>query len=77
MADQAGWHPDQLVSQGGDHGLAVADAVTKELPAGSGGGGELVQPAGDADREQRNVPLTTRGAGILDGRRCELRETQQ
>ena len=33
--------------------MAVADAVTEQLPVGSGGGGELVNPAGDADREQR------------------------
>ena len=58
MADQAGRHSDQPVAQGGDHGLAVADAVTKELPVGSGGGGELVGPAGDADREQR-TPTST------------------
>ena len=53
VADEAGGHADQPVAQGGDHGLAVADAVTEHLTGGSGGGGELVQPARDADREQR------------------------
>ena len=51
MADESGGHADQPVPQGGDHGLV--DAVTEQRCAGSGGGGELMWPAGDAWREQR------------------------
>ena len=40
------------VPQGGDHGFAGADAVAGEGAVGSGGGGELVQPAGDGGGEQ-------------------------
>jgi hypothetical protein len=29
VTDQAGGHADQPVAQGGDHGLVLADAVTK------------------------------------------------
>lgn len=53
MTDESGWYPDQPVTQSGDHDLAIADAVTGQLPAGSGSRGELVQPAGDADCDQR------------------------
>src|SRR5947209_13217147 len=52
VADEATGHADQPVSQGGDHGLAVADAVSGQPAVGAGGGGEVVQPAGDADCEQ-------------------------
>jgi hypothetical protein len=52
VADQPGRYPEQPVPQGGDHALAAADAVA-EQPGARVGRGELVQPAGDAGREQR------------------------
>src|SRR5512133_788419 len=52
VTDQPGRYPDQSVSQGGDHGLAAADTVA-EQPGARAGRSELVQPAGDAGREQR------------------------
>ena len=36
MADQSGGDADQPVPQGGDHGLAVADAVPEQRPSGVG-----------------------------------------
>ena len=53
MTDQPGGDADQPVPQGGDHGLAVADTVPEQAAVGGGGGGELVQPAGEAGGEQR------------------------
>lgn len=40
------------MSQGGDHGLALADAVSGQSAVRTGDGGEVVRPAGDVDREQ-------------------------
>src|SRR6187549_648578 len=51
VTDQPGRYPDQPVPQGGDHGLAAADAMAEQQGARAGRG-ELVQPAGDACREQ-------------------------
>src|SRR5687768_11427710 len=42
VADQAGGHREQSVPQGGDHGLAAADAVAAKSAVRGGGGGELV-----------------------------------
>jgi len=42
VADKSGWDTDQPVSQGGDHGVAAADAMPGQLTAGPGGRGELV-----------------------------------
>src|SRR6188472_1858022 len=47
VVDQPGGDADQSVPQGGDHGLAIADAVSGQGAVGCGGGGELVQPAGE------------------------------
>ena len=53
VADQPAGDGDQPPAQGGDHGLAAADAVTGQDGRAPGGGGELVQPRGDAGRQQR------------------------
>jgi hypothetical protein len=53
VADQTARDAEQPVPQGGDHGLTVADAVPGQGAVGRGGGGELVQPAGQGDTEQR------------------------
>jgi hypothetical protein len=37
VADQPGRHPDEAVPQGGDHGLALAEAVTGQRAVGAGG----------------------------------------
>lgn len=42
VVDQAGGDADQAVPQGGDHGLALADAPAQQRALGGGGGGELV-----------------------------------
>jgi len=41
------------VPRGGDHGLTVSHAVPSQSTVGCGNGGELVQPAGQGDTEQR------------------------
>ena len=51
MSHEPGGNADQPVPQGRDHGLAVPDAVPDQAAVGGGGGGELVQPAGEADAE--------------------------
>src|SRR6478736_9127388 len=53
VTDQSGGDTDQPVPQGGDHGLAIADAVPEQPAVGCGGAGELMQPAGEAGGEQR------------------------
>ena len=44
---------DQPSAEGGDHGLAAADAVAVQDHLAAGGGGELMQPGGHAGGEQR------------------------
>jgi len=58
------------VPQAGDHGFAAAEAVPEQSAAESWMGGELVQPAGDAGREQR-APTSTAvlTCGYPEGRR--------
>src|SRR6266511_3120452 len=53
VADQAGRDTDQSPAQGGDHGLAVADAVPGQGVIGQDGAGELVEPAGHGGGQQR------------------------
>ena len=53
VADQPGRDADEPVSQGGDHRLAVTDAVPDQAAVRAGAGGELVQPAGESGGEQR------------------------
>ena len=56
VADQPGRDADEPVSQGGDHRLAVTDAVPDRAAVRAGAGGELVQPAGESGGEQRPHP---------------------
>ena len=51
MTDDAGGDGDQPVVQGGDHGLAAADAVSDQSPVPLGGG-EVVQPTAERGGEQ-------------------------
>jgi hypothetical protein len=68
VVDHPGGDADQSVPQGGDHGLAAVDAVPEQSPAESGGGGELVQPTGDAGREQRPHIQAVLTCGYPEGR---------
>src|SRR5579875_3420955 len=52
VADEAGGDGDEPPAQGGDHGLAAADAMTGQDVLASGQRGELVQPGGDVRGEQ-------------------------
>jgi hypothetical protein len=53
VTDQSGRDADQPVPQGCDHGLALAHAVPEQSALGCWSGGELMQPAGQGDTEQR------------------------
>lgn len=53
--------------QGGDHGVAVADAVPEQAAVGGGVGGELMQPAGEAAAWQRDPHPALVDLGIPGG----------
>ncbi len=56
VAGQPARDGDEAAAEGGDHGLAAADAMTGHDRLAGGRGDELVQPAGHAGREQRSSP---------------------
>ena len=58
MADQSGGYPDQPVPHGGNHGLAVADAVPEQPAAASGLGKKYLDWTGRQGRATVISPMT-------------------
>src|SRR6266540_3680572 len=67
VPNQAGGDADQSPAQGGDHGLAVADAVSGQGVVGQDGAGELVEPAGEGGGQQRTPHPGAVDFGVAGG----------